>query len=121
MKRFKKFILPWIHGSVFIYLASQVMPGKFVLGTHKLSLLAAIIISGFLVTVLVDVADLFLARIKTIKLNKITKAFAFWIINFVALWIVARIAPYSGFGVVKFTYLIGLAFATNLIQLALKK
>ena len=121
MKKFKEFILPWIHDSVLIYFASQIMPGKFVLGTYKLSFIVAILISGFLLTVLVDVACMGLARIKNLKLDKIKKAFVFWFINFVALWIVARIAPYSGFGVVRFTYLIELSFATNLIQLAIKK
>lgn len=54
---------------------------------------------------------------KVIKLDGTTKMmFVYWLSNFVALWITARLAPYFGFGTSKFTWIAGLALVADLVQ-----
>lgn len=121
MKKIKGFILCWIHNSVLIYLASQVYKGKFVLGTKSLSLITAVIVSGFLVSLLLEAGSYGLAKIKGLKIEGLKRIPVFYILNFVSLWLVARIAPYSGFGVVRFTWLLLLGIFTTLVQILVSK
>jgi hypothetical protein len=83
-----------------------------VLGNAKLTFWAAVFVSGLIWTLIIK------RLLLTIQTKSLVVRFILsWIFNFIAIWIVARIAPYSGFGVVKFTWLLGLSFFANVVQL----
>ncbi len=111
LKKLKNILIYTIHNSIFLYFSYIFFPSKFVLGNAKLSFWAAVFVSGFVWTLILK---RLLLTIQT--RSRFVRFVLSWIFNFVALWIVARIAPYSGFGVVKFTWLIGLAFIANIVQ-----
>lgn len=111
MKDFKNSILFWVHNMMLIYFAYIMFPGKFVLGTYKIGFWPAILISALIWTLIIRRLNL------TIITRHKTVCFLLgWLFNFISLWLVARIAPYSGFGVVKFTWLIVLALVGNIIH-----
>ena len=116
MKKAKRFILYWIHNGILIYLANQIFPSKFVLGSFRLSFVAAIVISSFALTLFLELVSMVLAKKRKIKLDNKNRFTIFWIANFVGLWLIARFAPLTGFGVVKFTWLIGFSFLVNILQ-----
>lgn len=121
MKKLKRFILYFIHNAILIYLANQIFPEKFVLGNLRYTNVIAVIISSFLLTLFLELVSISLTRAKKIKLDNKRRFGTFWMANFLGLWLVARIAPFTGFGVVRFTWLIGLSFLVNLLQAILPR
>ena len=116
MKKAKKFILYWIHNGILIYLANQLFPSKFVLGNFRITTVVAVLISSFFLTLFLELVSIVIAKQKKIKLDNKKRFGVFWISNFVGLWLIARLSPLTGFGVIKFTWLIGLSLLTNILQ-----
>lgn len=56
------------------------------------------------------------ARLSNKFKNKKTGFVYSWFINFLILWIIARIAPYSGLGVVRFVWLMPTALVAAIFQ-----
>ncbi|MFH1971771.1 MAG: hypothetical protein ABIJ05_05350 [Patescibacteria group bacterium] len=116
MKKVKKFILYWIHNGILIYLANQLFPSKFVLGNFRFTTVVTVLISSFFLTLFLELVSIILAKQKKIKLDNNKRFGVFWISNFIGLWLIARLAPLIGFGVIKFTWLIGLSLLANILQ-----
>ncbi|MBU0998237.1 hypothetical protein KJ570_01765 [Patescibacteria group bacterium] len=116
MKRAKRFILYWIHNGILIYLANQIFPSKFVLGNFRLTLVIAVLVSSFALTLFLELVSFRLIKVKKIKFDNKKRFGLFWLANFIGLWLIARLAPLTGFGVVRFTWLIGLSFLVNVLQ-----
>jgi hypothetical protein len=121
MKKIKRFILYWIHNGILIYLANQIFPLKFVLGNFRYTSLYAILISSFLLTLFLEFVSLSLMKLKKMKFDGKRRFSIFWVANFIGLWLLARFAPITGFGVVKFTWLIGLSLLVNILQAILPR
>lgn len=121
MKRAKRFILYWIHNGIIIYLVNQLFPSKFVLGNFRFTVLLATLVSSFTLTFFLELVSLGLTKVKKIKLDSKNRFLIFWIANFVGLWLIARLAPLTGFGVVRFTWLIGLSLLVNILQAILPR
>jgi hypothetical protein len=114
MKRKIYFLIFWVIDSLLLFLSTLAFPESFVLGTAKHTLLVAAILSGFLWTLL-----LWLSKPVSIKIKikgELNKSLFFFGVNFIGLWLVARFAPYTGFGVVSFVYLLGLAAVAEVIH-----
>lgn len=106
----------WLLNSAVLYLATVVCPVNFELGNFWLSKTAAAFLAGFWLTILVWLAKPAITKLK-IKLKGREKMFLFyWFCNFVAIWVVARFAPFTGFGISRYYWAIGLAFVLNFAQ-----
>ena len=120
MKKYCGFISFWVLDSLLLYLATVVYPAAYTLGTYRLSTLWAAIVAGFIWTALVWFSEPIVAMVK-IKVSDKMKMFFYLFANFVALWLVARIAPYSGFGVASFVWVFLLALVANFAQYLIMK
>ena len=121
MKKIKRFILYWIHNGILIYLANQIFPSKFVLGKFRFTSFYATLISSFLLTLFLEFVSLSLLKLRKMKFDGKRRFSIFWVANFIGLWLLARFAPITGFGVVKFTWLIGLSLLVNILQAILPR
>lgn len=122
MKLDKKTLIPfsifWIIDSVLLYLAAVLFPQYFTIGNWRFSPVMAVIFSGLIWTGLVWFSEP-LFRKAGKKLEKdYQMAIFYFIANFAALWVTARLAPFFGFGTTRFIWILGLAFVANLIQFA---
>ena|SRR3989304_1956021 len=115
------FIAFWIADLVLLYLAVLFMPQYFTLGTYRLSTTTALIIASLVWTIIVWLVNPVLKRLKVEIKGTLQMAVFFWLANFAALWITARLAPYTGFGVSRFTWILGLALIANLVQFGIWK
>jgi len=116
MKKYLPFLSFWLLGSLFLYLATLFYPANFELGNFWLSSLAAAFWAGFWLTALVWAAKPALVKFN-LKLKGRAKMFLFyWLCNSAAIWIVARFAPLTGFGISRFYWAIGLGLILNLGQ-----
>ena len=120
MKKYYGFISFWLLDSLLLYLATVVYPAAFTLGTFRLSVFWAAVVAGFIWTVLVWFSEPIVAILK-LKVSDKMKLVFYLFANFVALWLVARIAPYSGFGVASFVWVFLLALVANFVQYLVMK
>lgn len=124
----KKFVMRfvgfWMVNSLVLALANSFFVSAFVLGNAYLSAPAAAVFSGFLLTILLLLAK---GLAKTGNFTKKGRVFMFlyyWGASSFAIWLVARVANVSGFGIFRFTWAIGcgivVAFSNWLLRQAYK-
>jgi len=121
MKKVLPFILFWIVNSLFLYLASVVYPLKFVLGNFRFSMLSATIWAGLWITTLVWLASWLMTKLKVKVTGSVQMFISYWIANSAAVWITARLATITGFGIFSFWWAIGLGLILNIVQYAVWK
>jgi uncharacterized membrane protein YvlD (DUF360 family) len=120
LKKIYAFIAYWILDSILLYLATLIYPAAYTLGNFRFTFFWAAIVAGFIWTVLVWFSEP-LAGIFKVK-PKGNMVLVFYLMaNFVALWLTARIAPYSGFGVASFVWAFVLALVANFAQYLVMK
>jgi uncharacterized membrane protein YvlD (DUF360 family) len=115
----KKYLLPfllfWLVDSIVLYLAVLIMPAYFVLGSKTVSMWGAIFVAGFTWTLIVWLLKPLVFLFK--KLKGTFAMFVFYLVlNFVALWLTARLGPVVGFGTTRFVWLILIAIAADAVQ-----
>ena len=116
MKKYLSFLSFWLLGSLFLYLATFFYPANFELGNFWITPLAATFWAGFWITVLVWAAKPVLTKLN-LKLKGRVKMFLFyWLCNSAAIWIIARFAHLTGFGISRYCWAIGLGFVMNIAQ-----
>ena len=116
MKKYLPFISIWLVDTVVLYLAALSLPSYFELGSEAVSELPGAFLSALFIGLFNWAAKPILASFK-IKLEGTARMFIFyWVSNFVAIWLVARFAVYSGFGMASFYWGIGLALFMNTAQ-----
>ena len=115
------FLIFWAVNSFLLYFATMNFRLYFVLGNWRFSPVGATIASGAIWTVLVFFAEPALSLFK-FKVKGVGQMLVFYFVaNFVALWITARLAPYLGFGTTKFVWLMGLALVADFVQFGIWK
>lgn len=116
IKKYLSFVSFWLLASLFLYLAALFYPANFELGNFWLSPLAATFWAGFWLTVSVWAAKPVLTKLN-LKLEGRAKMFLFyWLCNSAAIWIIARFAHLTGFGISRFYWAIGLGLVLNIAQ-----
>jgi uncharacterized membrane protein YvlD (DUF360 family) len=116
LKKYLPFIALWLVNSLLLSLATNFYPANFELGNFWLTKLAATFWAGFWLTTLVWVAKPVSTRFN-INLEGKGRIFLFyWGCNSIAIWLIARLAPITGFGISRYYWAIGLGFIMNITQ-----
>lgn len=121
-KFYMKFLLIWLVNSLVIWVANALYPGNVVLGTASTSLIAAVIISGFLVTLLCKIVKILFVKLVHLKKTSRLIMFVFyWLVNAAVIWLIARLAPFTGLGISSFYWAIVLGFVLNFFQWVMRQ
>lgn len=116
MKKYLPFVSFWLLNSLLLYLAAMFLPQYFELGTATVPETKAIFWSGLLLTTIVWLSKP-VADGLGLKLEGNTKMFLYyWLVNSSAIWILARVAEYSGLGISAFYWAIVFGVFANLGQ-----
>jgi len=116
-----RFLGFWIINTIILTLANTIFPGAFELGNAYLNLPTAGIFSGFLITALLLIAR-GLARTKDLpKKGRIVMFIYYWGSASLSVWLIARVASLSGFGIARYTWAIGTGFALSLTHWLLRQ
>ena len=116
LKKNIPFVSFWVLDSLLLYLAELIFPDYFVLGNFWLSGPLAMLWAGLWLTVILWGAMTLPKRLN-INIDKPLKMFLYyWLTNLVAIWVLARFAALSGFGIAAFYWAIGLGLVANLVQ-----
>lgn len=118
MKKPVAFAAFWFVNSIVLYLAAMFFGEVYELGTAKMGVLTSALVSGFIWTIFVIVTKKLLRKFKVVLKKEPERILFYVVANFVSLWLVARIAPYSGFGSSSFVWVLGLAVFASLVQFA---
>ena len=116
-----RFVSYWIVNVIILSLANTIFSGSFELGNASLSIPAAAVFSGFILTILLLVAR-GLAKTKNLPSKGRMFMFAYyWGSSSLSIWLIARIAGISGFGIARYTWAIGAGFAAALVHWTLRQ
>ena|SRR3990167_4676536 len=110
------FIVFWLTNSLLLYLANLIFPGSFVLGTYRLSYFWSGVVAALVWTVLASLSEPIRKRFNLALKGPVKMFLYYYLANFVALWLTARMAPLSGLGVASFVWVGGLALVSNVSQ-----
>lgn len=106
----------WVINALLLYFANMLYPMYFVLGNAYFGVLSAALVASLVWTLLVWNA-MPLSKWLKIKEKEALKMAAFYlVVNFIALWVIARFSLMFGFGVASFKWVGALAFMANILQ-----
>lgn len=111
----KAFGVFWILNSLLLYFANLVYPANFIFGTYNMGFLSSIVVAGFAWTLMVWVSDPIVSMVTKLD-GRVIKFGFYFLVNFLALWLTARLAPITGFGVTSFVWLAILAIFADMAQ-----
>lgn len=106
----------WLINAVLLLLANMFLPANFVLGTHRTGVLMAAVSASLLWTIIVYLVDPLLRKLGVKTGSDMKSVVIYLVANFVAIWITARMAPLTGFGVASFIWVALLAVVGNIVQ-----
>ena len=121
MKHYLRFVLIWLANSLLVYIASALYPTSYVLGTARVSSAIAPFVAGLGLTLICKLGKIALSKLGVALKGRYAKFVYYWAVNTVAIWILARFAPYSGLGIAAYYWAIFLGFFTSLIQWLLRQ
>ncbi len=111
----------WIVNSLLVYLATRLMPANYVLGNVRHSVLSGAIVAGFVWTALVWIFKKALKNFKARMAQNQGRILFYIAVNFVVVWVVARFAPYTGFGLTSFVWAFVLGLAGSIVHFGIWK
>lgn len=116
LKKYTPFLIFWALDSALLYLAAMFFPAYYVLGNSYFNMALSAVVAGGVWTVIVW-NSMPLTKKLGIKATDMVKNILFWlVVNFVALWVIARFSLMLGFGVTSFVWVFALAFVANILQ-----
>jgi len=113
------FLTMFIVNGAVIGLANMFFPSNVVLGTMSLSYGWALIISSLILSLIVMLALPFIVQLELNRkkdLNPGEMMAAYFIINFVSIWLITRAAEIFGLGVSSWYVVLALAFVLDMVQ-----
>lgn len=96
--------------------ANNLFPGMFVLGNTFLTAGAAAFAAGFTLALVVILVEPVFEFVKIHVRHDVTWALVFLVINTESIWIMGRLANYSGIGLAAFWVAFELGLIVNLLQ-----
>ena len=121
MKKLFPFVAVWLTNSLLLYLASMLYPANYVLGNFRMGSVSAALAAGFVWALLTWLVKPLASKFNIGVEGYLQKTVFYFVANFVALWVTARMAPVVGFGVSSFIYVLGLALVAEFAQMLVWK
>lgn len=112
----KLWLFIFILNNVVIYLASLFFPFSIILGNAYLSSFVALIITSLVLTLLLTLVYPLVKSLNLKSLTDLSWNLSYIVANIIFLWVLARLALYSGFGIVSFMVAIILGIVLAQLQ-----
>ncbi len=116
-----KFLILWIANSLVLVILSAVFKSNIVLGNANLTKPAASVLVGLILSIFVYLVPMIAKKMELkLKDNKML-ALAYFIVNAVGLWIVKRLADFTGLGISSVLFVLIIAVIAALVQVGVDK
>lgn len=116
LKKYNQFLVLWIVNIALLYLANKLFPLYYTLGNNLFTPMQAAVFSGLIWNWVLWNAGSELKKFELDTKSAMGMMLEYLAINFVTVWLIARFAYMTGFGVASFLYVFGLAFVANFVQ-----
>ena len=116
MKQYVRYLIIWAINAGLILLANSLYPSNFVLGNAVIPPMYAAFFAGFLLMVFDRAAKPIIKRIIVTERSRYIMFGIYWFVNFVGIWLIARVSFLSGFGISAFYFALALGFVACLGQ-----
>lgn len=113
------FIVMAIVNLIVISVTNMLFPNDIVLGTMSISPVWATILSSLSIALIVMLSLPFIVEVELKRkkdLSPMEMMGAYLVINFVAIWLITRVAEIFGMGVTSWLVVLGLAFVLDMVQ-----
>ena len=114
-------LLTYSVNAVIIYLAGILFPQNVAIGNTSVESWASILVTALLVTVVLMLVEPSLKALKIKVSNSAHIGIIYGIVNILALWILARGANWTGFGITSLWVAVILGLVLNLAQFVIWK
>lgn len=108
------FVISWVATGLVLWVFPLVWRDSVVLGNDRLSPFAAAVVAAFIINLVVAVVDPVLraAGVKSMQLQGLT----YLVVDVALVWIIARLALYTGFGISKWIVAVIIAVILWVVQ-----
>src|SRR3989344_7512638 len=124
-KQLKKFFVYWVVNSALMYLVNYLMPNYYVLGNVNFTPMSAGLVAGFALTLVGFIAKTFAKGAGLTKRGRYPMFLYYGLANSAGVWVIARVADLTGFGIARFYWALLLGFLASathwLVRQGLKK
>ena len=102
--------------AIVLYVGSMLFPTDLVLGNNILSPVLAALVTGTILSAVMALLEPILKSLKLKIKNEMHLALVYLVFNILGLWVLAKLANYSGFGVTSYIVVIILGLVLNTLQ-----
>lgn len=106
----------WIANSIFFYAAGYLFPSFIVLGNNIRDPISSCLLNGFVLTIILALVPRMLKILSITVAKESNMAFVYFIVNFFTIWLLARLADFTGFGISSFVVALILGAVFNIFQ-----
>jgi len=110
------FVSFWLLNSFLFFLASVILPKNFELGSSTIPVSLAHFWSGAWLTFVVWMSKPVFSKVGVKPQRGFLTFIFYWLANSVVIWVLARLAEYTGLEISKFYWAVILGFIVNLAQ-----
>ncbi len=116
LKQYIRYLIIWVINSGIILLANKLYPSNFVLGNAVVPPVYAALLAGLLLMVFDRAMKPIVNKLVLKGKGRFMMLGIYWLVNFVGIWLIARVSFLSGFGISAFYLAIVLGLAVCLGQ-----
>lgn len=116
LKQYVRYLIIWALNTGVIMLANSLWPSNYVLGNAVIPPIYAAFFAGFLLMVFDKAMKPIIKKLIMKERSRYIMFGIYWFVNFVGVWLIARISIISGFGISAFYFAIALGFVACIGQ-----
>ena len=109
-------ILMTVVNAVVLYLASVLYPRDIVLGNNVLLPYISVVITAVLLSVVLSFTPAVAQALKIKEKNELGMGLSYTVANIIGLWVIARMAVFTGFGVSSYIIAVVLGLILSTVQ-----
>lgn len=121
MKVYARFLAVWILNFFVFFMANKYFPRFYVLGNAVITPAVAAAVSAFLLTIFTRFAKSLRPAVRLDRAGRIEMFLVYSVVNAFGIWLLAKIAPVTGFGIPAFYFAVYLGIVASLSQWLLRQ
>lgn len=111
----------WIANTILLLVLSAIFTSNIVLGNAAITKPMASVLSGLILSILIYFVPIIAKKVDLKLKDENMIVIAYFVVDFIALWIIKRFADFTGLGISSILFVFVLAVVAALIQMGVDK
>lgn len=120
-KDLNKFLMYWVVNTLLLFTAVYLMPNAYALGNMNYQPVVAAVVAGLALTFVGFSAKVFAKGAGISKRGRYPMFLYYWVANAAGIWLIARVADVTGFGIARYYWAILLGFLASALHWSLRQ